>query len=232
MYFDLHTHILYGVDDGATNLKESLLLLKELKTQGITDVLATPHFYPTEDNLDIFKEATNAAFKSLTQAADRHDLPNIYLGCELLFFIGLKNSTSINELCLNKSNFLLLEFTNPCINKDTFNEIKQLRQNTGITPIIAHVERYFKARHFKKFIEFLKEEKIPIQINASSVLIPFFNRTIKKLLNSGLFCVIASDTHSLEMRPPLLSDAFNLIEKKYGAEIKEKLIPIHYEYIE
>ena len=58
--FDLHTHILYGVDDGARTMRESLALLEEASEQGVTDIVLTPHYrkgmfaYPTEDILKHF----------------------------------------------------------------------------------------------------------------------------------------------------------------------------------
>ena len=41
---DLHTHILFGIDDGASNLDESIEMLKKLKENGVTDVMLTPHY--------------------------------------------------------------------------------------------------------------------------------------------------------------------------------------------
>ncbi len=224
MHFDIHSHILPGVDDGASNLSEALNLLKLMQAQNITTVLATPHFYPNEDTFEFFKESTESAFENLKKAAHRHNLPKVYLGCEMMYYAGIKNSQSIAEFCLNNSNFLLLELNAFCINKDLFDEIIQLRESTGITPIIAHVERYFRARHFKKLINFLIKENIPVQINAASVMTPVFKRVVRKLINSNLFCVIATDAHSVEFRPPLLEEAFDFIEDKYGPEAKIKLI--------
>src|SRR5262245_8477709 len=40
---DLHCHILPGVDDGAANLAESLVMARFCVADGITHVVATPH---------------------------------------------------------------------------------------------------------------------------------------------------------------------------------------------
>lgn len=224
MFFDIHSHILPEMDDGAENLNESLKILKLMQSQGITDVIATPHFYPSEDNLEEFEINKIAAYKKLTEFSVKRNLPNVYLGCELLYFRGLCISESLSEFCLNNSDFLLLELTDDVIDDALFKEICELRDKFGIEPIIAHVERYCGAKKYKKFIKFLVEKNITVQINAGSVLIPPLERVIKKLFSSGLECVIASDAHSTEMRPPRIAEALEYIAKTYGEEQKQKLI--------
>ena len=48
MYFDIHSHRLPGVDDGAKDICASVELINSMKKEGITAVIATPHFYPNE----------------------------------------------------------------------------------------------------------------------------------------------------------------------------------------
>ena len=223
MFFDIHSHVLPEIDDGAENLNEALKILKLMQSQGITDVIATPHFYPSEHNLEDFEIAKTESFKKLTEFSVKRNLPRVYLGCELLYFRGLCVSESLNEFCLNGSEFLLLELTEDAISEHLFDELVQLREKFGIEPIIAHVERYCGAKKYKKFIKFLIEKKIPVQINAGSVLIPPLERVIKKLLDSPLDCVIASDAHSTELRPPHIAEAMEHIEKKYGENYRTKL---------
>jgi len=43
--FDIHSHILPGLDDGAKDLQESLALLKVAQDDGITHMVATPHIH-------------------------------------------------------------------------------------------------------------------------------------------------------------------------------------------
>ena len=72
MFFDIHSHILPNVDDGAKTIEDSLELLKLLKEQGVTAVLATPHFYPQDDNLSEFIEKCAKAFDSLNNEAKKN----------------------------------------------------------------------------------------------------------------------------------------------------------------
>ena len=221
--FDIHSHILPNIDDGAHDLIESLYLLELMKAQGITDCIATPHFYPQEDNLEDFLGATKKAFEHLQSIANERKLPNIYLGCEMLYYEGIGNSQSLSELCLNGSEFLLLELTDFCINDALFEDLKLIKNELFITPIIAHIERYCNAKNYRKLLKFLNEEHIPAQINASSFLIPAFKRTVKKLMNSGISLVVATDSHSVAERPPRLKAALKAIETTYGKDIKDKL---------
>lgn len=50
--FDVHSHILPGLDDGASTERQALLMLKEARRQGIREIIATPHysvFYKNDD---------------------------------------------------------------------------------------------------------------------------------------------------------------------------------------
>ena len=45
-FVDIHSHILPGIDDGAKDVEESLLLISEMEKLGISKILATPHSNP------------------------------------------------------------------------------------------------------------------------------------------------------------------------------------------
>lgn len=224
MFFDIHSHILPNVDDGAKTIEDSLELLKLLKEQGVTAVLATPHFYPQDDNLSEFTEKCAKAFDSLNNEAKKNELPIILKGSEMLYFKGISESTSLKELCLNNSNFLLLELVDKVITPSLFEEIINLSNNLGIIPIIAHIERYYKAKNYRSFLKFIKEHNILTQVNANAFFIPSYKRVIKKLFKMEIVNFIASDTHSPSFRPPMITDALSFIEEKFGKDIKDKLI--------
>ncbi len=224
MLFDMHSHILPAIDDGAEDLNESLRILKMMQQQGITDVMATPHFYPEFDNLEEFRKNSTEAFQKVKEFTAKSDLPNIYLGCELLYFRGLSKVDSLPQFCMNGSKYLLLELTDYCIDETLFKEIVEMRENFGIEPVIAHVERYFRALKYRKFLKFLKQNKIAVQINADSVLSDRMKKTVKKLLSLSLTCVIASDAHSTVTRPPRMKQALDTVSETYGEECCSKLL--------
>ncbi|MBR6510570.1 MAG: hypothetical protein IKT38_08195 [Clostridia bacterium] len=223
MIFDIHSHILPAVDDGAKNLNEALKILKLMQQQGITDVIATPHFYPSLHSLEAFNLTVNKAFDCLLEASKERKLPKIYKGCELLYYKDIGLSDELNNFCLNNSNYLLLELTNAVIKEPLFEDLLKIKNNANIIPIIAHAERYFAAKKYRKFVKFLKLNNIPIQINADSVLNPLFSKPIKMLLKSEVDIILASDSHSADTRSPRLKEAYEHIGHKYGEDIKIKL---------
>lgn len=222
--FDIHSHILPNIDDGAENIQEALDLLNLLKEDGVTKVLATPHFYPQDTNLEEYLKLSKKIFQAVKKVTENKELPEIFLGCELLYYDSIGMSEAVSNLCLNNSKYLLLELTDNCINNKLYENILLLKTEIGITPIIAHIERYYRAKEYKKFLKFISENNIPVQINATSFFMPMFKRPLKRLLNCDIFIVLGSDTHSVDARPPKISEALKFIEKKYGLEIKEKII--------
>lgn len=223
MYFDIHTHILYGIDDGAKDLDASLTLLKELKNQNVTDVILTPHFYPLSDTLDDFLEKRQKHFSKLLESASQNSLPNIYLGCEILYYSGMSNASALEKFTLANSKYILLEADYGLLNKHFQYEILKLKES-GFVPIIAHIERYNKAHGYKQFLKFAKENNIPLQINATSFCAKHYTRTLKKLVKEDLIQFIASDTHSISTRPPMIQEALCKIGELYGECYKQKLI--------
>lgn len=223
MYLDIHSHILYDIDDGAKDLEASLLLLKELKNQNVTDVIITPHFYPLSNTLDDFLSKRQTRFDKLLSLTKQNALPNIYLGCEILYYSGISNASCLEKFTLSGSKYILLEADYGLLNKHFEYEILKLKES-GFIPIIAHIERYHKANGYKKFLKFAKENHILLQVNATSFCAKHYARTLKKLVKEDLIGFIASDTHSITTRPPMIRDALSKISQLYGETYMQKLI--------
>ena len=95
----------------------------------------------------------------------------------------------------------------------------------GITPVVAHIERYHTLENDEKKVRELINMGCYMQINSSSVLKPrlfgdtykFMKKRARYFLDKDLVHVVASDMHNLENRPPYMKEAYELIAKKYGA---------------
>ncbi len=223
-YLDIHTHILPAVDDGAKDVEASLALLEMLSEQGVTDVIATPHFYPDTDSADGFSECITSAYKRIKDAADR-ELPNIYIGCELHYFQGMGKSEAIKQFVIKGTNYLLLELPYmQAINKTVLQDIVDIREQLGIIPILAHIERYHRNAGFKKLLPLLDDGTALAQINAADVLDREYSRVCEKLIKHGYVSFLASDTHSVEHRPPLIDKAIEYITNRLGKSVATRLI--------
>lgn len=223
MYFDIHSHILHNTDDGAKNLNISLYLLEESFRGGVTDIIATPHFYPLRDTLEEYTNKVEANFKELKEAIKDKNVPNIYLGYEVLYYSGISRAESLKKLTLNGSKYILLEPDYYNFDRAFLSELLRLRES-GLVPIVAHIERYYKAWGYKKFLSFIKENSILTQVNATSFFGRHYNRVLETLTQEDLITFIASDTHSPDMRPPMISAALRKITDLCGDAYTQKLI--------
>ena len=219
---DIHSHILPEVDDGAENIQTSISMLKAMKEQGITDVIATPHFYADETDIDEFNETVTAAAKALKSACG-DDLPNIHLGAEVLYFKGIGTAAIVDELTLKGTDYLLLELSGAPIGRCVIDDILALI-DSGIVPILAHIERYAHCSGFRGLLNMIEDEIILSQINAESLTKSAYYRTAMRLIKKGYVTFIATDAHNLTDRSPKMAAALNEIERVFGRDRKKMFI--------
>lgn len=224
-YLDIHSHILPDIDDGAKDIETSLALLKMLKEQGVTHVIATPHFYPDTDSAEDFAERSEKAYSQLKKAACGMDLPQVFLGCELHYFGGISKSKSITQFAIRGTKYILLElqYGTP-ITKTVLQDITDIYENTGLTPILAHVERYAKLHGYKKLLKLISEGTALAQVNAESLLSRDYGKSAEKLIKGGYISFLASDAHSIHRRPPYIDKALKTIEEKLGRSASKRII--------
>lgn len=224
MYTDIHSHILPGVDDGPKTLEEAVALIKLSALEGITNIIATPHFYASRHDLDERLLLINKQFE-LVKDSFKTDFSNLnfHLGMEVRYFNDISKSDSLEKLCIQNSKVLLLELGYEPINEKIISELIELYYR-GFTVILAHIERYYKVKGFSNLKNLIKEGFVKAQLTASSIFDSPFARISAKLLKSGYISYIASDMHSVDLRPPKLKQAFEYIEKKYGTIEKNVLV--------
>lgn len=215
---DMHTHILYGVDDGAKDLKDSMELITEEWEQGVNRIILTPHYGPKFGNPD--RELLENRFAEIQKEAKKY-YPELelYLGSEL-YYQGntIQDLKDGKALTLAGSKYVLVEFG---VN-ESYHKIFQAVQDfiyAGYLPIIAHVERYEAVLgHLDRAQELVKAGAY-LQINAGSLFGRFLNKTTSfcaKLLREELVFFIASDCHDLKNRRPNLREGLEAAYKKGG----------------
>lgn len=224
-FLDIHAHVLPQVDDGAKDMENAIELLELLKQNGVTDVIATPHFYPDIDNAEEFLEKTKEAYNKLKEETLYKDLPNIYLGCELRYFNGMGKSRAIKQFVISGTNYLLLELPYGAkITKIVLQDIIDIVEIQGLNPIIAHIERYSKVQGYKKLLKLVSEGCVKAHINAGAIVSKESARLSDKLIKSGYISYLASDTHSVVNRPPLIEKALEVIGQRIGRSAANRLI--------
>jgi protein-tyrosine phosphatase len=226
-FVDTHTHILPRFDDGSRSSSESLDILRELYSQGARGVIATPHFYARRDEPDEFVKSRRATAEHLVRkieetAADSGErFPSVYLGAEVEYFSAMSICPTLDEMCISGTRYLLCEMPFDSWTEAMMTELLVIKNKRNIIPVIAHIERYFSL--FKpSMLDEMIASGFLIQSNAEAYL-GFGKGKALKLLSEGKIHLLGSDSHNMEKRAPNMAAAFDVIEKKLGAETVERL---------
>ncbi len=213
MKIDFHTHILPAVDDGARHLETSVAMLNEELSQGVERVLLTPHYYGRKESPARFLARRNQAFERL-----KGRIPEgiaVQLGVEV-HFTGI-NVPEYDELCklaIEGTKYLLVEFPfTTAWTQDMFDKLADFIDETGYTPVIAHIERYGKVRRRPELVNQLVRMGCLIQINASSFYRKKERGLAIALLKHGLAHCIGTDAHDTGARAPDYQKAKTAAEK-------------------
>lgn len=219
-YIDIHSHILPNVDDGAKSMEDTLSLLAQEKENGVTSVIFTPHFYPESDTMEAHLSSSKRAFEEVKSTIAYRELPNIFLGHEVQYFIGISKCQTLDKFCIEGTNILLLElpFLTP-LSGYMLKEIESLDRDLGVTVILAHIERYIFDKHFKGLLKIIKSGVASAQINADSLLNPNISKHIFKLIKKGYVSYVASDAHSPTERPVCIAKALRIIKEKHSDKL-------------
>lgn len=209
---DFHTHILPYIDDGAKDADMSIGLLKMEQEQGVNCVLLTPHYYGKQ-SLEDFLEKRKKGFESI-----KDNIPKglqTRLGAEVLLTgINDPNDETICTLAIENTKYVLIEMPFQRWRESLLDRIANFIEETGYTPIIAHVERYVEALKNPAILTYLAELGCLIQVNASAFLDKRMKRFAFALLKKGLVHCIGTDAHNLDTRTVDYAEAKNVICKK------------------
>lgn len=194
---DLHTHIVFGIDDGSRSLDESMNMLERLAYEGVTDIMLTPH-YIENSKYDCNNKVKKKLFKEIKSEALKRGINiNIYLGNEVMVSNNLMNLFNSEIATLNASRYLLIELP---IDKE-FDDLDLVINeliNNGVVPIIAHPERYSYVKDNYKWVNDYLEMGVLFQGNYESLFGKYGNdakKVLRKLLKHNMVHFLASDMH-------------------------------------
>ncbi|KUP04308.1 tyrosine protein phosphatase [Bacillus coahuilensis m2-6] len=217
---DIHSHILPGIDDGAKTIEDSLDMARVAAREGIRSIIATPHHQNGQwnnerDRILLKVEEVNQAI--VKEGIDVKILP----GQEVRLYGELLGDLAQGTLqTLNSSSYLFIEFPSSSVPRYAKQMLFDL-QLQGITPVIVHPERNAELiERPSKLYDFVNNGALT-QVTAASVA-GAFGKKIQKfsfdLVKANLTHFVASDAHNTTTRGFKMSEAFDLIEKKFGPD--------------
>ena len=227
---DLHSHILPEMDDGSKDAAISRQMLDIMGQQGVRTVVATPHFYASRDLPEAFLERRARSVALLGETTAQQ--PQLILGAEVAYFDGMGRSEQVlQQLQLGDSGLLLVEMPFGEWNHRMIREICDLPLQTGLTPVLAHVDRYRRRDQLPRSLYELLDCGVLLQCNADAFLHFASRGWALKLIKMGAAHFLGSDAHNLTTRKPNLGDAAKVIEKKLGGEALAELMAFSHEQL-
>jgi protein-tyrosine phosphatase len=212
---DIHSHVLYGLDDGAKTREQSVEMLDIAERSGTTDIVATPHangqyaFRP-----DVIAERI-AELSALTSV-------RIHPGCDFhLQFDNIEEALADpGKFTINHKAYLLVEFPGMSIFTETDAILERLLDG-GMVPIISHPERNAALQRRLDDLARWVERGCYVQVTAASYT-GLFGRAAKtcahELIERGLTHFVASDAHDGRTRTPSLREAYTLLADRWGED--------------
>ncbi|MCH2313005.1 MAG: hypothetical protein MK411_03185 [SAR202 cluster bacterium] len=198
--YDIHNHLLPGVDDGPGDFLESNQICEEAQSQNTKMIIATPHRKDVTENhsVHLIKDLVSNINGNLTQKK-----------ADIAVKLGMENHVDLDliqeiengrALTLNNSVYILVEM--PWKDRPSYIErvIADLLQS-GLIPVLAHPERMRLFEDERELLGELVRMGCKSQLTASSLYGKFGDKAQRAsvdMMTEGLIHVIASDTHMAE----------------------------------
>lgn len=213
---DLHSHLLWQVDDGPYTLKETLAMAAAARQEGISEIVLTPHY--AHPHYHVPKETMKKQLTFLQEELEKAEVSlKLHTGHEVRMAEDLLPLDQAQPFyTLAHSNYFLLELPSYTVPYYTVYMIRGFL-NEGLIPIIAHPERNKAIIENPVLLERLVLEGAVTQITAGS-LTGHFGRAVQKcsleLIKANLIHTYGSDVHNLSSRPFLFRQGLHYLEKK------------------
>ena len=225
MFTDIHSHVIWGVDDGAETKEETFRMLKEAVADGIGAIICTPHVTP-----GVYEFPEEVFLRHFAEAEDyiqREGLPlRLYRGAELLYTeLTPRLLREERAPTMTGTKHALIEFS-PTDTKEHIYDALQKVAGSGFIPIIAHMERYPAIRKIEQVKEMKSRFRALVQINARSLTRkqPLLRRGFfDGIFKEGLVDFIATDTHSMEGRGTCMTEGMKALAEKYGQAAADRI---------
>lgn len=213
---DIHCHILPALDDGPNDIGESMRMFKIAADDGVTHIVATPHFSYSEGPTG---EDIRRSRKNLEEKVREEGIPVKLLGgADIKLTYELVEGIDRNDvITINDSRYFLLELPDvllPNLEKFLFKAVSK-----GFVPIVTHPERNYGLLTSPVKMGSLRDSGTLFQLTAMSITGEFgdqIKRFSHVLLKKGFVDFIASDAHDPVRRRPVLSRAYKEVSALLG----------------
>lgn len=194
---DMHSHLLFGIDDGAEKIENSIQLIRGLVDLGYSKLVTTPHVMS-----DTYRNTPEIILGKLELVRKKlkEENINVQLNAAAEYYCDHEFFNKIGKeelLTISKDKHLLFEVS--YLNApEIFNDVIFALQSNGYKPILAHPERYpFWFSDFNKFKE-IRAKGVLLQMNINSLTGHYGMPTKKiaeRMIDENMISLIGSDCH-------------------------------------
>lgn len=229
--FDIHCHILNGVDDGSGNMNDSLEMAQLAADSGTKGIIATPHCNIPGLFANYWCDELEGRVAALKKEIEKRGIPlEIYTGQEVFLSKHFEEHLENGEfITLNNSRYMLVELDFRIDAASAFSKLEKL-VSMGYVPVVAHPERYGFVIESPAQVSRIRSLGCLVQLNSGSIA-GDFGRFIQKTANliaeKRLADFIASDAHSQYSRTPNLSPVHELVCENLSYDYADVLFKIN-----
>jgi protein-tyrosine phosphatase len=217
---DIHHHLLWGLDDGASSIELSLDMAKMAAADGITHIVCSPH---ANGQYEYPPDVVAAKIAELQDLLNSQQIPlTLGRGCD--FHLSYENIQAAQEdparYSINSLGYLLVEIPDYGLPRGLAEVFYQM-QIVGLTPILTHPERNKTLQTEQALLKEWLRAGVLIQVTAGSVVGRMgkkAERMAHELLANRWVHFLATDAHNTTSRPPKMQEAFDIVAKKYGPD--------------
>ena len=219
---DIHSHILFNIDDGAETLEDSVRLCRDAADNGVKLITATPHFFDYS-HIRSFVSERNHKISVLREILDEEDIPiSVAAGSELFLNDKVFSAGDLDALTINGSRYMLCEFPLGPFDIDRAPLWIDELISRGYTPIVAHPERYIEFHRNLYIIDELLDREVVFQVNIDSLTGKNGEEPQKMAVDMvmrKIALLIGSDAHDTEYRHTRLREKFKDLPECIGEKI-------------
>ncbi|NTW70805.1 MAG: capsular biosynthesis protein [Eubacteriaceae bacterium] len=219
---DLHSHIIFGVDDGAQDISGAMEMIRAALKTGYSHIVCTPH-YISDSKFSAGLAENEEKLESLERKIKEEGLRiRLHPGSEIYYDSDTPGLVRDRKACtLNGSKYILTEVPRQKMNYESLlNYIFQM-EIAGYSVILAHPERYDFIMEDPNRAASLIKRDVLMQMNLLSLTGKYgdkIKKTAKTMLEHNMVHIAATDAHKkehYEQAKTAIQVLKDLVDEKY-----------------